>query len=292
MFNYIRVFFRQSNVLRKFIGVHLAPSGMFDWYFRRYRLPTIWQTRLNNILRCPDYNLIPKHANAGVIRSGKQFMHNGLCINVGSYYGPEFAAVFQKTKGVHEPQEEYIFGLVLKKLKMQSVMLELGSFWSFYSMWFNKEISQAKNYLVEPSSFNLELGKSNFRLNKMDGSFFNYFIGSSSKLCNKGTSTICVDDFCTSNHIEELSILHADIDGFEVEMLMGAQRMLRERRIEYIFISSHSNELHNKCIDILQSHSYHILCEADLNRTFSEDGLIVGCRNNQNKDEFKISYNY
>jgi hypothetical protein len=44
-------------------------------------------------------------------------------------------------------------------------MIELGAFWSFYSMWFNKEVENAINYMVEPDSFNLGQGKRNFKLN-------------------------------------------------------------------------------------------------------------------------------
>ena len=36
-------------------------------------------------------------------------MHNGLKIHLGSYYGPEGATQLIINKGVHEPQEEYVF---------------------------------------------------------------------------------------------------------------------------------------------------------------------------------------
>ena len=45
--------------------------------------------------------------------------------------------------------------------------------------------------------------------------------------------------------------------------------------IDFLFISTHSNELHAECIRILQSHGYSILASADLEQTYSVDGLIV-----------------
>ena len=51
--------------------------------------------------------------------------------------------------------------------------------------------------------------------------------------------------------------------------------MIKNRAIGFIFISTHSQELHYNCIDFLNQNEYIILCDADLEDSFSEDGLIV-----------------
>ena len=86
---------------------------------------------------------------------------------------------------------------------------------------------------------------------------------------------ITVDSFCHDQDIKHLDILHADIQGFELDMLMGAKEMLSQKKIDYIFISTHSNELHEQCLEILGHNQYAILASANLDETYSYDGLIV-----------------
>lgn len=265
----------QRNIyLRKMISYHFASSGLLDNYFRKYKLSSYWLERLDNILKSKDNDYIPKFENAGTIKNGKQTMHNGIKIYLGSYYGPECSVVFQKSKGIHEPQEERVFGEVLKKIKPGSTMVELGAFWSFYSMWFNKNIPGAKNYMIEPDSFNLGQGKRNFRLNKMKGTFIQAFLGKVSSNTNP-IPTLCVDDIVATNNIDFIDILHSDIQGFEYEMLQGAQTCFDQKKIGYIFISTHSNEVHYNCLQHLIDRGFIVLANADIDRTFSEDGLIV-----------------
>jgi hypothetical protein len=147
-------------------------------------------------------------------------MHNGIKIYLGSYYGPEFALIFLKSKGVHEPQEERVFGEVLKKIKPGSTMIELGAFWSFYSMWFNKEVENAINYMVEPDSFNLGQGKRNFKLNKLKGKFIQAFSGKLSSFTG-AIPVLSIDDIIKLNSIDFVDILHSDIQGFEYDMLQS-----------------------------------------------------------------------
>jgi hypothetical protein len=51
--------------------------------------------------------------------------------------------------------------------------------------------------------------------------------------------------------------------------------MLRSKHVDFVFISTHSNELHRACIELLRSNDYQVLAEADLDATYSLDGLIV-----------------
>ena len=88
----------------------------------------------------------------------------------------------------------------------------------------------------------------------------------------------CVDKFCEAHQIFQLNMLHSDIQGFEYLMLQGAEQMLKREAIDYIFLSSHSQELHETCVQYLTDHNYQILASADLQETYSFDGLIVAKR--------------
>jgi hypothetical protein len=270
----LRKFAQKNLFLRKLLGYHLASSGFFDKVIINYKLSDIWQKRIQDVLSCPDNEYIARVKNAGEISHGKQTMHNGLKIHLGSYYGPEYSKMLQLNKGVHEPQEERVFQEVLKAIPPGSTMIEMGSFWCFYSMWFNLKVKGAKNYMIEPDNFNMGHGKRNFKLNKMSGTFVQAFIGKESKT-DEHVQTVAVDDFVEKNGISFVEMLHSDIQGYEFDMLLGTQRCFEKHKIGYVFISTHSNDIHYKCLDFLKKFEFVILAGADLDQTFSEDGLLA-----------------
>ncbi len=274
MFSSIRVFARRNLFIRKIIGYHLSSSGLFDSYFRNYKTSSQWDMRIQNVLKSPDNEYIPKVKDAGKIIRGKQIMHNGLKIYLGSYYGPEYSKMLLLSKGVHEPQEERVFMEVLKTLPENAVMIEMGAFWSFYSMWFQKEITNATNYMIEPDEFNIGQGIRNFKLNKFRGTFIKAFVEKNSEKAITGDS-ISIDDLVHQKSIDFIHLLHSDIQGFEYEMLLGSVKTFSEHKVGYVFISTHSGEVHLRCLNFLLDRKFVIIANADLNDTYSEDGLIV-----------------
>ena len=275
MIKYVRSLLRSNTWIRSVIANTIVPSGLFDNYFRKYKLSGKWIDRMDDIISCGDNEYIPRVENAGTIENGKQIMHNGIRVNLGSYYGPEISRVLSKNNGVHEPQEERVFQEILKEIGPSSTMIELGSFWSFYSMWFNKEVEDAKNYLVEPSKFNIRSGINNFKLNGMIGDFTNAFVSDVSTSENDPVPTTCIDDLVASKNINHIDILHSDIQGFEYDMLLGATETFNQNKVSYIFISTHSNEVHVRCLAFLRDRDFFIISNCDLDNTYSEDGLIV-----------------
>jgi len=234
-----------------------------------------WSQRIQNVLDDPNNIDIPRHNNAGQLIDNLLQMHNGILIDPLSYYNLPMLKMLMDNKGVHEPQEEKIFQEVLKNLtkKSEMTMLELGAYWSFYSIWFKKVFPEAQCFMVEPDRKNLVYGKRNFKLNNQKGIFIHAGISSQNNIA-KGILT--VDSICSSNKIKFLDILHADIQGFELEMLHGSDRMLSEKRIGYVFISTHSNNLHVDCQKLLEEkYDFSLVASADLDESFSWDGILV-----------------
>ncbi len=245
----------------------------------RIRLPTKfgrhWKKRIDVALACPDNRHVTRVPEAGRIVRSWQIMHNGIKIWKGSYYNYPIQLLLQKNRGVHEPQEERAFGQVLQDMPRNAVMLELGAYWGFYSMWFHQVVESARCFLIEPVGLNLESGKRNFRLNGMGASFHQAFVGSSSGTTDEGVRRICIDDFLRENSIDYVHILHSDIQGFELEMLKGAREAIEENRIALVFVSTHSNVLHQECRVFLSDHGFTILASANLDESYSCDGLLV-----------------
>lgn len=251
----------------------IAASGFFDEKFTQHTEDGEWRYRIAMAKESADNHKITKVTNAGVIKDGKQTMHNGIQVYVGSYYGKGMARLLTENRGVHEPQEEYAFQEVLPYIKTNGTMIEMGSYWAFYSIWFQQAVPHARNYLMEPDLFNLKSGQRNFSLNKCTGQFFQYAI--SDKPGVGDARVVDIETFSQQQGIPFIDMLHSDIQGHELIMLKGAAGKLAKGSIGYLFISTHSNELHLQCLDILKSYQYIILAEANLDESFSVDGLIV-----------------
>ena len=201
-------------------------------------------------------------------------MHNGIKVVKDCYYG-DFSRILILNKGCHEPAEERMFKMILDDIPEHGTMIELGSYWAFYTMWFNKVINNAKNYCIEPDINNLNIGKQNCLLNNVNADFTQGFIG-------KHNVNIC--EFIKTKKITDIGILHSDIQGYELEMLTDIQPLLIDNKIKYLFISTHSDYLHYKCIDLLKNNNYRIIASADYEtETFCFDGIIVACHNTNTK---------
>jgi FkbM family methyltransferase len=246
------------------------------------------QQRVELAVSCRDCDLLPRVDHAGETQGDGndaiQIMHNGLRTYCGTHYGDYNVEVIRQLRGIHEPQEERVFYEVLKHIPAGGTILELGSFWAYYSMWFLKEVDQGRAVLIEPVPSALEAGKRNFALNGYQGTFVHAAV---SDVCRsraeielwKGFSveaeTVNVDSVLESQGIDFLDILHADIQGTEARMLRGASKALIEKRIGWVFISTHSEYIHQKCLQELRKHGYSIVAEHTLAESHSVDGLIV-----------------
>jgi hypothetical protein len=237
-----------------------------------------WAPRIQDVLDCPDNAFIPRHRLAGRLIGGQVIMHNGLKIAPDSYFGEPMRLILEKNRGVHEPQEERVFQEVLPWLPHKAVMVELGAYWGFYSLWFHQQIKQPRCILVEPDVLLLQYGKDNFALNGFRGTFHRSLVGARAGRADDGTPILSVDDLLRDEAVEHLHILHADIQGAEADMLAGARQALEARKVDYIFISTHSNQLHGACRAFLQDRNYLVLADADLQETYSFDGLLVARR--------------
>ena len=231
-----------------------------------------FEKRILRTISCPQNKYIPRVSNAGEIHGDYQIMHNGLKVQVDGYYG-EYKSngrgfitdMLLRNRGVHEPQEERMFMEVLNDITDGGIMLELGSYWAFYSMWFYSKVKGAKCYMIEPDRKNLDVGKNNFEMNGFNGEFF-----------TGGIPNFKVDKWMEDNSISYLDILHADTQGYELNVLQDAEKSLLENKIKYVFVSGHSQELHNDCIDFLQKCSYKIIGAADFdNESNCLDSIIV-----------------
>jgi FkbM family methyltransferase len=245
--------------------------------------------RVEEVVSCRDADNIPKVSQAGQLQVDKfgnrvQVMHNGLLVTADGYYGDFITRIIEQLRGHHEPQDEKAFHEILKLIPPGSTMIELGAYWSYYSMWFQKTVPAARNYMIEPTGRCLECGIKNFQLNGLRGDFTRAYIGrkSSDGWQNAALSTtsteigrVCIKDFVQSKKIESIAILHSDIQGFEYDMLIGCGDLIDRKKIEIFFLSSHSLKIHFQCLKYLAQRGYTILAHHTPKESYSDDGLII-----------------
>ena len=268
--------------LRKNYPIYLATTKLMSMLgipqrrYQAYQPDTEWQGRIDDVLACPDNSFFEHVQDAGQLQGPIQIMHNGIKIFAGSYYGlGGVTKMLELNKGVHEPQEEKAFDIVVQSLKKERpTMVEMGSFWSFYSMTLLQTHPKGRCFMIEPEYESMWCGINNFKLNGMKGDFTHAFIDEQSGTLD-GTKVTNLDDFVKEKSIDYIDILHSDIQGFELKMLQGAQQTFKDKKVSYVFISTHSNELHYGCVDFLKAQGFSILASADMEETFSFDGLIV-----------------
>jgi Methyltransferase FkbM domain len=223
---------------------------------------------------CPEWWELEKIPDAGKISRGLLVMHNGIRVLPTAYQGYAHGKLIERALGIHEPQEERLFRDVIQQLPANSSMIELGSYWSYYSMWFQKTIANARTIMVEPKLSHLSYGQEHFRLNSFTGEFINAGIGKESQQ-DENLRIMTVDELMQSSSLDRLSILHSDIQGYELEMLQGAEKALKDQAIDFFFISTHSDDLHQDCIDHLTKSNYKILDQYRIHESWNPDGLIV-----------------
>jgi hypothetical protein len=230
--------------------------------------PADFLGRFREVISDPLNLLIERVPLAGFVDGDQVVLHNGLRVPVagpGAYYG-SFSQLLVINRGVHEPLEEFLFQEVLKCLPDAPSMIELGAYWAHYSMWFKKHRPKGNVILVEPEAACLKAGQDNFARNGFEGEFIQAFVG---------TGKFQIDDFFRNRKIRNLDILHSDIQGFEVEMLDGARNVLTRRRVNYVFISTHSQPIHNEVVSRVGDLGYRVEISSDYDaQTTSYDGLV------------------
>jgi FkbM family methyltransferase len=245
-----------------------------------------------------DTDRIPKVPSAGSVeqRDGTrvQVMHNGVVIEEGCYYPDWTTEIIRELRGHHEPQEEVAFHVLVERLCEEGgapVMLELGSFWAYYSLWLKHAVPETRCLLVEPDPEHLEVGRRNFALNGVSGEFIHAAVGrrhnhrvrlvlESDGIAHR-VRGVTVDGLLAEHRIERLDVLLIDVQGAELDALRGARGAIRERRIRFLVISTHHHShsgdplMHQRCLRFAKDAGAHVIAEHSVQESCSGDGLIV-----------------
>ena len=148
-------------------------------------------------------------------------------------------------------------------------------------MWFAKQVDDARCFLLEPHPRQLETARRNFRINNLEADFTIGYMGSYPEKKKKIQESrvgelprYTVQEFMELKDLEHITLLHSDIQGHEEEMLNDARGLLAQRKIDWLFISTHGRR-HSACRQILDEVGYRIVAEHAVGQSASADGLLV-----------------
>lgn len=256
-----------------------------------------------------DTDAIEKVPDAGEIqdRDGErvQVMHNGLLIHEACYGGDFMTEIIRDLRGHHEAQEEFVFHQLLQRLAetredRAPVMIELGAFWAYYSMWFAKALPGARTIMVEPDPNNLVVGQRNFALNDLQGDWVEAAVGfddggeialqceSDNRV--RTVPTASIGGLLDRYQLPKCDLLLCDTQGAELGVLEAAADALRAGRVRFLTISTHHHIFsgdpltHQRCLALLEDLGAHIIAEHSITESCSGDGLIAASMDERDRD--------
>lgn len=282
------------------------------------KVPAPFQSRIAMTISCTDADELPRVENAGEVidhPNGRvQVMHNGVVVEEGCYYGIVSGEIIRCLRGIHEPQEEVVFAKLMQRLAetrpadRPPTMIELGSFWAYYSLWFLNDFPDGTSICLEPDAHHLEVGKRNFALNGRTGTFINAAIGvGGGSVRGFVTETNPnpvdlpshdLDSLLATCELDQVDVLLSDIQGGEVPLLIRASERLRQGAVRFLVVSTHdlwitgSATTHQQVLDILLWSGAHIIAEHSVSESYSGDGLIVASFDPRDRDlKVELSHN-
>lgn len=280
-------------------------SGTFEYHQQR---------RIDLTASCRDADAIPKVPRAGEITEHEgvraQVMHNGVLVEAGGYYGDWMIETIRRLRGHHEPQEEACFHTVVERLRSDCpapVMVELGAFWSYYSLWLQHVIPAAELVLVEPDPAHLACGRRNVALNGARARFVHAAVGlpdgaRAEIACESDGVTrelplVSLTGLAERADLARVDVLLCDVQGAELAALEGARALVAQGRLRFVVLSTHHHSIsadpmtHQRCRQTLLEWGAHLIAEHSVPESFSGDGLVVASFDERDRDlELPLSY--
>ncbi len=229
-------------------------------------------------MRCEDNGALERCANAGQKEGGTLIMHNGLRLKPSSLGSWCLCEVAKANRGVLEPQHERAFAELLRIMGPSPLILDVGARSGYYALWMKRLRPGSRCVVVEPDKGHLRSAQKNFELNQLQGQFFQAYIGSSCNRLVDGVQVLTIEEIARRLKTDYIDLLHADVGGYELELLQGTAPIFKDRGVNYLLISTHAKALHEECRAFLEAQRYVILADVNLPQSCVEDGLLVARR--------------
>lgn len=200
---------------------------------------------------------------------------------------------------VHEAEEENFFVSIIRQIPPDGCYVDIGCAIGYYPLLAKKLSPHLTIHAFEPLARHRQYFHENIALNELSVSDFLIhkegissnngearFVDSAygSSLYRPGVKqekiqtiqTRTLDSF-TDEIGRPIDLCQMDVQGFEVDVLRGAEQVLKNNLVKVFLIGTHSPALHQGCIDILKTHGYAI--DVDLYDTKEQpDGILIASK--------------
>jgi FkbM family methyltransferase len=208
--------------------------------------------------------------------------------------------------------EEY--KLIEHIAKPDSTIVDVGANVGYYTLWASRFNDKGKVYSFEPNDINFQRLSENVNsnpsvkhvvpvknavsnkcgtvsmTNELDT--LNHIVDDGSITGNGTVEVVCVtlDHFADTNHIEQIDYLKIDVEGFEFEVLSGAQKMLAANRIGIIQVEinnalDNSGHTSQQLLNLFATHGYS-LCSYSV-----DDTRLVKIEYDENRENYFVVSN-
>lgn len=187
------------------------------------------------------------------------------------------------------------FNLIQNTFKCNTVFIDVGANIGYYSIWASKFNPDGKIYSFEPSEINFRHLNENISCNNLFSQIIpiqkavaatsghismtanldtlNHIVKNEPDEENRNiikVSSISLDDFAEKEKILFIDYLKIDVEGFELDVLMGSEKLLIGKKIGIIQMEINNALLHSgytvdAMLDFLNKYSY-ILCSYDVKK--------------------------
>jgi FkbM family methyltransferase len=239
-----------------------------------------------------------------------QRMHNGLLIEEGAYYGDFITPIIKRLRGHHEPQEEVVVHAIIERLRAEQnqdvehtpVVIEFGSHWSYYSMWFTSAIASSRAVAMEPDPAYLEIGQRHAALNALSEqiSFLHGGVGAEPETMMAFTAESDGLEYQVPSHdlrslmrtaqLSHVDLVLSDIQGYESVLLDRARADFAAGAVRFLVVSTHHSSIsgdpltHQRALSLLTEAGAHVIAEHSVSESFSGDGLIAVSFDERDRD--------
>ena len=251
--------------------------------------------RIDMTCSCGDAAAIPKVPAAGAVfrRNGRrlQRMHQGILVPAGGYYGTWMTEIIRRLRRHHEPQEELLFHHLLQHCRPGTRMVEVGTFWAYYTAWFLSAVPGSTAVCLEPDANNAACGKETLALNGLSATWVAGAAGRAheqhirfQRESDGRTIDLPVHSLASLLDVVghgAVEVLHIDAQGAELAFLESLADPGVKALVRFVVVSTHHMQIsgspttHEDCLRVIQRLGSVILEEHSVEESFSGDGLIV-----------------
>jgi len=151
------------------------------------------------------------------------------------------------------------FNSIINEIKSETpIMIELGAFWSLWSIIFRKKYPKGKTIIVEGDLEKLNVGINNLSLNDINNVtyYHNTIYGEKSNtLFSEDIKDIKLSEIINSIISDKIDLIHMDIQGSEIYAIDDIINLILNNKLSYSIIATHSESIEYEITNKLKNHN-------------------------------------